>query len=94
MSWLGLLAHEYFHNWNVKRLRPAELGPFDYANEVYTRALWIVEGITDYYTPILLRRARIATRDEFLEDLSNTIEKLQTTPGRLVTPVATASFDA
>ena len=94
LSWLGLLAHEYFHNWNVKRLRPIELGPFDYENEVYTRALWIVEGITDYYTPILLRRAGVATRDEFLEDLSNTIEQVQTTPGRLVTPVATASFDA
>ena len=52
-----LVAHEYFHNWNVKRLRPIELGPFDYENEVYTKGLWIAEGFTDYYADLLLKRA-------------------------------------
>lgn len=93
LGWNGLLAHEYFHNWNVKRLRPIELGPFDYENEVHTKGLWVAEGFTDYYGGILVRRAGISTRDEYLDDLSNSIESVQTTPGRLVTPVGMASFD-
>jgi predicted metalloprotease with PDZ domain len=93
LGWLGLIAHEYFHNWNIKRLRPIELGPFDYENEVHTRSLWIAEGFTDYYGFLLLRRAALSTRDEYLEELSNQIEQVQTTPGRLVTPVGMASFD-
>jgi predicted metalloprotease with PDZ domain len=93
MDWLGLIAHEYFHNWNVKRLRPVELGPFDYENENYVKTLWVAEGFTDYYAEILPKRAGIATRDEFLDRLSNSIEQVQVTPGRLVTPVATASYD-
>lgn len=93
LGWNGLVAHEYFHNWNVKRLRPIELGPFDYENEVHTKGLWVAEGFTDYYGGLLVRRAGISTRDEYLDDLSNSIEQVQTTPGRLVTPVGTASFD-
>ena len=93
MDWLGLIAHEYFHNWNVKRLRPVELGPFDYENENYGKTLWVAEGFTDYYSEILPKRAGIATRDEFLDGLSNSIEQVQGTPGRLVTPVAMASYD-
>jgi predicted metalloprotease with PDZ domain len=93
MSWLGTLAHEYFHAWNVKRLRPVELGPFDYENENYVKTLWVAEGFTDYYADILPRRAAIATRDEFLDGLSSQIEQVQVTPGRLVTPVDMASFD-
>jgi predicted metalloprotease with PDZ domain len=93
LGWLGLVAHEYFHNWNIKRLRPIELGPFDYENEVHSEALWIGEGFTDYYGSILVRRAGLATREEFFDDLSNMIEQVQTTPGRLVTSVAMASFD-
>ena len=46
MGWLSLVAHEFFHAWNVKRLRPVELGPFDYENEVYTTSLWVAEGVT------------------------------------------------
>jgi predicted metalloprotease with PDZ domain len=93
MGWLGLIAHEYFHNWNIKRMRPIELGPFDYENENYVKMLWVAEGFTDYYSEILPRRAGISTKDEFLDDLSNQIEAVQTTPGRLVTPVAMASYD-
>ena len=94
VAWLELCSHEYFHAWNVKRLRPIELGPFDYENEVYTRSLWIAEGFTDYYGELLVHRAGLSTRDEYLEALSNQIETLQTTPGRLVQSAAGASFDA
>lgn len=87
-------AHEFFHAWNVKRIRPLELGPFDYEREAYTRSLWAVEGITEYYGHLLLHRAGLTTREEYLEALSEKIESLQTTPGRLVQSAAQASFDA
>ena len=93
LGFLSTLAHEYFHAWNVKRLRPVELGPFDYENENYVKTLWVAEGFTDYYATVLLRRAGILTNDEYLNGLSNQIEQVQTVPGRLVTPVNMASFD-
>jgi len=93
MGWLGLVAHEYFHAWNVKRLRPVELGPFDYENENYVKTLWVAEGFTDYYSEILPRRAGIATAQEFLDGISDSIEAVQTTPGRLVSPVDMSSYD-
>jgi len=93
-GWLGLVSHEYFHLWNVKRLRPIELGPFDYESEVYTRSLWVAEGLTDYYGNLMLRRAGLVSDEEYLSALSSDIRALQTTPGRLVQPVEMASFDA
>jgi predicted metalloprotease with PDZ domain len=93
-TWLWLASHEFFHTWNVKRLRPVELGPFDYENEVHTRSLWIAEGITDYYAYLALHRAGLTTREEYLDSLSTKIEELQTTPGRLVRSAELASFDA
>lgn len=92
--WLGLVSHEFFHTWNVKRLRPVELGPFDYETEVHTESLWIAEGVTSYYDELLLRRAGLITRDQYLERLSSAIERLQTTPGRKVQDLTDASFDA
>ncbi len=94
LGWLGLVAHEYFHNWNIKRLRPIELGPFDYENEVHTKVAVDWRGLHR----LLRRSARQArracpTRDEYLEELSDQIEAVQTTPGRLVTSVDMASFD-
>jgi predicted metalloprotease with PDZ domain len=94
LTWLELLSHEFFHVWNVKRLRPVELGPFDYEHEVYTRSLWIAEGITEYYSLLLLHRSGLSTIEELLDGLSNEIDTLQTTPGRLVNSAADASFDA
>jgi len=94
LHWLELVSHEFFHVWNVKRLRPIELGPFDYENEVYTRSLWIAEGFTEYYGLLLVRRAKLCSDDEFLGGLSEIIRKVQTAPGRLRQPVAQASFDA
>ncbi len=94
LGWLSLASHEYFHLWNVKRLRPVELGPFDYERELYTRSLWISEGFTDYYADLAVHRAGLSTRDEFLDALSRPIGELQATPGRRVQSVEQASFDA
>jgi len=94
LAWLATASHEFFHAWNVKRLRPIELGPFDYENEVYTKGLWFAEGVTEYYGNLLVRRAGLATRDEYLEQLSGDIAALQTTPGRLAQSLEMASYDA
>jgi predicted metalloprotease with PDZ domain len=94
LDWLHLAAHEYFHAWNVKRLRPVELGPFDYENEVYTRSLWFVEGVSDYYADLQIHRAGLSTREEHLAALSDAVTTLQTTPGRLVQSAEMASYDA
>jgi predicted metalloprotease with PDZ domain len=94
LNWLSTASHEFFHAWNVKRLRPVELGPFDYENEVYTRSLWFVEGVTDYYADLQNHRAGVTTIEEYLEALSGEIADLQTTPGRFVQPAELASYDA
>ena len=94
LDWLTLVSHELFHAWNVKRLRPVELGPFDYESEVHTRSLWVAEGLTVYYGALLVHRAGLSTRDEYLSSLSSQIRDLQTTPGRLVQSVEQASYDA
>jgi predicted metalloprotease with PDZ domain len=94
LGWLGLVSHEMFHAWNGKRLRPVELGPFDYEREAYTRDLWVVEGLTSYYGDLLVRRSGFSTRKEYLKGLGKSIESLQTAAGRLVQPVDEASFDA
>ena len=94
LAWLELVSHEFFHAWNGKRLRPVELGPFNYEKEVLTRGLWVVEGVTDYYAELLVHRAGLSSESEYLDALSNKIEELQMTPGRNVQPVDLASFDA
>ena len=93
-NWLDLVSHEYFHLWNVKRLRPVELGPFDYEQENYTRTLWVAEGITTYYGPLAVKRAGLISPATYLQLLSQEITRLQTTPGRLLQPVEASSFDA
>jgi len=94
VSWLYYASHEFFHVWNAKRLRPVELGPFDYETENHTKSLWIVEGVTEYFADLALHRAGLMTRDEYLDSLSDKIEEVQTTPGRLVQSAEMASFDA
>ncbi len=94
VGWLGLVSHEFFHAWNVKRFRPVELGPFDYERENYTTGLWISEGFTDYYGDLMVRRAGLTTRDEYLDELSNLIRSLQTTPGRTNQSATASSFDS
>jgi predicted metalloprotease with PDZ domain len=94
ISWLDLVSHEYFHLWNVKRMRPAELGPFDYETENYTRGLWVAEGFTTYYGPLTVKRAGLTNQSSFLRLLSADIYSLQRTPGRLVQPLEQSSHDA
>jgi len=93
-GWLKLVSHEFFHTWNVKRLRPRALGPFDYEREIRTESLWIAEGFTSYYEALLMRRAGLIDDAEFLDYLSDDVKAVQTTPGRLVDPVTEASKDA
>jgi predicted metalloprotease with PDZ domain len=91
---LGLISHEYFHTWNVKRLRPSEFTRYDYTQENYTELLWFFEGFTSYYDDLLLRRAGRIDNAAYLKLLGKTINQVQQTPGRLVQSVAQASFDA
>ena len=91
---LGLISHEYFHTWNVKRLRPAEFSRYDYAQENYTQLLWFFEGFTSYYDDLLLRRAGLIDDNAYLKLLTKTINQVLQTPGRDVQSVAQSSFDA
>ena len=91
---LGLISHEYFHTWNVKRLRPIEFARYDYGQENYTRLLWLFEGFTSYYDDLLLRRAGRLDDAGYLRLINKTINGVLQAPGRLVQSVADASFDA
>lgn len=109
-GWLGLVSHEYFHAWNVKRLRPVELGPFDYENENPTKSLWVAEGFTDYYASLSTHRAGLSTRADYLGGgpagggrgaaagvsgaLSRLIYDVQNAPGRKLQSAEQASLDA
>lgn len=93
-GFLGLVAHEYFHLWNVKRLRPKALGPFDYDQENYTTNLWIAEGFTSYFDNMVLQRAGFNSPDQYLANMANTISAVENQPGGRVLPVSEASFDA
>ena len=91
---LGLISHEYFHTWNVKRLRPAEFSRYDYSQENYTQLLWFFEGFTSYYDDLLLRRAGLIDDATYLKLLGKATNQVLQTPGRSVQTVAQASFDA
>jgi predicted metalloprotease with PDZ domain len=91
---MQLVAHEFFHLWNVKRIRPAALEKFDYERENYTPSLWFSEGTTSYYDLLIPRWAGIYDQQEFLAELSKEITRFMTTPGRLVQPLSESSFDA
>ena len=93
-SWLSLVSHEFFHVWNGKRLRPVELGPFEYEHENYSPSLWIVEGLTSYYQHVLLARAGYHTHQKYLDALSGSIAGTEKTPGRFVQSLSSSSFDA
>jgi predicted metalloprotease with PDZ domain len=92
-GFLSLVAHEFFHLWNVKRIRPDALGPFDYTKENYTKLLWVAEGITDYYARVALRRANLISDREFLAENARAFQTLQNTPGRLEMTAEESSFD-
>jgi len=93
-DFLSLVAHEYFHLWNVKRIRPVELGPFNYDEENYTSLLWVMEGFTSYYDELLLLRAGFYTKEQYIQKLSSALNYVEGSEGTRVQPVAHASFDA
>jgi len=94
INFLNLVAHEYFHLWNVKRIRPIELGPFNYDQEVYTNYLWVMEGFTSYYDELILRRCGYYTTEEMQKKIQSAINYVEGSAGSRVQPVAHASFDA
>lgn len=91
-DFLSLACHEYFHLWNVKRIKPKALVPFDYSQENYTQLLWWFEGGTSYYDTLLLRRAGLLSAPRYLLKLGETLTTLHTTPGRGVLSLVDASF--
>lgn len=93
-KFLGLASHEYFHLWNGKRIRPAEFVPHDLDREVYSRQLWIVEGITSYYDDLALHRAGLISADSYLELLGRSLTSVYRAAGRLRQTLEEASFDA
>jgi len=92
LRWLNYVSHEFFHAMNVKRLRPIELGPFDYDNAPRTPSLWLSEGVTTYYGDLAVVRAGVASQAEYLAGLSGQIRSLQTSPGRLVQTLEESSL--
>ncbi len=93
-GFLDLVAHEYFHLWNVKRMRPVALGPFDYENENYTTNLWVSEGFTSYYENKLMLRAGHVAMTDFVNALTGAVGSVMNTPGAKVNSAAESSFDA
>jgi predicted metalloprotease with PDZ domain len=91
---LGLASHEYFHAWNVKRIKPAAFVPYDLAQENYTPLLWLFEGFTSYYDDLGLRRAGLLTPDQYLAELGSTITSVLQRSGRRKQSLAESSFDA
>lgn len=92
-NFLELVAHEFFHLWNVKRIRPDMLGPFDYEREVYTTLLWVMEGFTSYYDTIVPCRAKLFTPDKYLKKMAERIQKYEEKPGRKRQSLSESSFD-
>lgn len=93
-TFLGLASHEYFHLWNIKRLKPAVFDPYDLASESYTRLLWVFEGITSYYDDLALLRSGLIATPSYLELLGQTITRVNRGAGRTRQSVAESSFDA
>lgn len=94
LRFLSLVSHEYFHLWNVKRLRPIALGPFNYDVENYTSNLWIAEGFTAYYQDIFTKRAGLISPEKYLLSLASSISSVENQPGNRIQPLSEASFDA
>jgi predicted metalloprotease with PDZ domain len=94
VKWLGLVSHEFFHAWNVRRMRPQALATYDYDKEVYSRELWLAEGVTSYYDNLLLFRSGLITVVEFFELMAAEFHKYETVPGREVRSAEQSSFDA
>ena len=94
LQFLGLCSHEYFHTWNVKRIKPAVFAPYDLQQETYTRLLWLFEGFTSYYDDLTIARSGIIDASTYLQQIANTINNVMRGRGHLKQSVAEASFDA
>ena len=92
-KFLSVTSHEFFHLWNVKRIRPVELGPFNYKEENYTTMLWMAEGITNYYGSLILQRMGLIDRKEYLKHLAEQMRYHDFTPGSRITSASESSFD-
>jgi predicted metalloprotease with PDZ domain len=93
LGWLGYVSHEYFHNFNVKRIRPIALGPFNYDLENLTHMLWVSEGLTVYYENLVLVRAGLMTREEYLDDMKRAITAFENAPGHHYQAATESSWD-
>jgi len=94
LNFLGLCSHEYFHTWNVKRIKPARFVPFELGAESYTELLWFFEGMTSYYDDLILVRAGLIDQKKYLSVLAKTLTRVQRGAGRLTQSVTESSFDA
>jgi predicted metalloprotease with PDZ domain len=92
-GWLSFIAHEFFHLYNVKTIRPVALGPFDYDEENYTNMLWLSEGGTVYYEDLILNRAGFFSREDMFRELKTSISNYENIPGHLFQSVAQSSYD-
>ena len=93
-TYLGLCSHEYFHTWNVKRIKPAAFAPYDLTRENYTSLLWLFEGFTSYYDDLILVRSGVITQDDYFGLVGKVVGGVQRGSGRLKQTVAESSFDA
>ncbi|MGB3289366.1 MAG: PDZ domain-containing protein [Burkholderiaceae bacterium] len=93
-TFLGLVSHEYFHTWNVKRIKPAAFAPYDLARENHTRLLWVFEGFTSYYDDLMLLRSGVINEADYLRMLAKTLSGVRRAGGRHKQSVAESSFDA
>jgi predicted metalloprotease with PDZ domain len=93
-SFLGLVSHEYFHTWNVKQLRPKGITPYDYTKEDYVKELWVAEGTTSYYGPLMMVRTGFTQPQEFLNGVAGGVQGDRIRPGNRVQSVTESSFDA
>lgn len=93
-TFLGLASHEYFHTWNVKRIKPAVFAPYELDAETYTDLLWVFEGFTSYYDDVMLARTGVVTPEDYLELVAKTITRIEGGAGRHLQSIAASSFDA
>ncbi len=94
INWLALVSHEYFHTWNVKRIRPKELGPFNYQTEAYTPLLWLAEGLTSLMDELFIYQCGLISLEEYLEMQKNNLNRYYATPGRRFDSLEDSSFNA
>ncbi|CAM3728884.1 M61 family metallopeptidase [Castellaniella denitrificans] len=94
VTFLGLLSHEYFHTWNVKRIKPAAFVPYDLSRPNHTELLWVFEGFTSYYDDLMLLRAGVIDEPAYLKQVGRTLDQVRRAGGRLKQSVAESSFDA